>query len=132
MKYFISLLIVFGFFSFVLVAKAQLLSPEVDERLDRQSYTMAESAGFDTDTTDSTISEIVASVIKTFLGLLGIIFIVLIVWAGYEWMTAGGNDDKVNKARTTITRAVIGLVITLSAYAITYFVFSNIGAATGP
>jgi hypothetical protein len=47
-------------------------------------------------------------------------------------MTAGGNEEKVSKAKTTLYRAIIGLIITISAYAITYFVFGALdGATTG-
>jgi hypothetical protein len=37
-------------------------------------------------------------------------------------MTAGGNEDQVKKAKKFITNALIGLVITLSAYALTSFI----------
>lgn len=79
------------------------------------------------------VSSIVAAVIQAFLGLLGIIFIVLIVMAGYKWMNAAGNEEKVQEAKDTIRRAIIGLIITVSAYAITYFVFTNLpgGGGTG-
>jgi lysylphosphatidylglycerol synthetase-like protein (DUF2156 family) len=58
---------------------------------------------------------VVANVI---LSILGIIFIILIIFGGIQWMTAGGNEDKVKKAQDRIKSAVIGLVITLSAFAI--------------
>jgi cytochrome bd-type quinol oxidase subunit 2 len=74
----------------------------------------------------STAAEIVATVIKAFIGLLGIIFVVLIVASGYNWMTAGGDEAKITKAKNTISRAVIGLILILAAYSITYFVFSNL------
>jgi len=64
---------------------------------------------------------IAVTIIKTALGLLGTIFIVLIIYAGFLWMTAGGEEEKTKKATTLITQAVIGLAIVLSAYAITVF-----------
>jgi hypothetical protein len=45
------------------------------------------------------------------------------LYAGYNWMTAAGDEQKVEKAKDTITRAIIGIIITVSAYAITYFIF---------
>ena len=62
---------------------------------------------------------------------MGVIFIILIILAGYNWMTAGGEEEKVNKAKQMIYRAIIGLIIIMSAYAITYFVFTNLPAGTG-
>jgi hypothetical protein len=72
----------------------------------------------------------VIRIINVFLGLLGIIAVVLNVYAGYTWMTAGGNDDKVETAKKTILSATVGLAIILSAYAITRFVATNLYGAT--
>lgn len=65
---------------------------------------------------------IAAQVIKTILTLLGTIFFVLTIYAGFLWMTAAGNDDQVGKAKSLLTQAVIGLIIILLSYSITYFV----------
>ena len=73
----------------------------------------------------------VGAIIKSGLGLLGIVFIALIVYAGYLWMTARGEDKQVSKAKETITSAIIGLAITLGAYAITDFVVDSLISATG-
>jgi len=59
------------------------------------------------------------------------LFLTYLLYAGYHWMTAQGDEKKVDKAKDTITRAVIGLIVTVGAYAITYFVIQKlvIGAA---
>lgn len=67
------------------------------------------------------IREITANIIKVFLSILGIIFVVLILLAGYKYMTAQGNDDKVNEAISQIKTGIIGLVIILASYAITSY-----------
>ncbi len=72
--------------------------------------------------TETTISEIVGTAVNVFLTLLGVIFIILIILAGYNWMTAGGDEEKVTKAKSTIKRAIIGLIIIIGAYAIWVFV----------
>jgi len=56
------------------------------------------------------------------LGFVGVVFLILMIVGGLMWMTAAGNDERVNKAKSLITNAVIGMVIVFSAYAITYFV----------
>lgn len=80
-----------------------------------------------------TLAQIIQSAISAFLGLLGIIFIVLIIYSGFNWMTAAGDEEKVTLAKNTLIRAVIGLIIIISAYSITYFVFSSLpgGGAGG-
>jgi uncharacterized iron-regulated membrane protein len=72
------------------------------------------------------VEQIVGVVINAVLSLLGVVFLVLIVYGGYLWMIARGDESKVEKAKDTISRSIIGLVIVLAAYAITYFVLSKI------
>ena len=71
----------------------------------------------------ATISGTVSVVIRAFLALLALIFVVLIIVAGFNWMTAGGDESKVTHAKETIQRAIIGLIIIVAAYSITYFIF---------
>ena len=56
--------------------------------------------------------------IGVFLGLLGILFVVLVVYAGFLYLTSNGEETNVKKAKKLLTQAVIGMVITVSAYAI--------------
>ncbi len=73
---------------------------------------------------------IAADIISVFLGFLGIIAVVLILWAGFNWMTAGGNEEKIEKAQKTLSAAVIGLIIILAAWGITNFVVNSLVNAT--
>lgn len=79
---------------------------------------------------DRPLTETIASVINTVLGLLGIVAVVLILWAGFLWMTAAGNDDKIKKAKGIMTAGIIGLAIIFSAYAIARFVLDKLITAT--
>ncbi len=84
---------------------------------------VAEAKGPYADVTDTTISEIVGTAVSAFLGLLGVIFIILMLLAGYNWMTAAGDEEKINKAKKTIQRAIIGLIIVVGSYAIWSFIW---------
>jgi len=53
---------------------------------------------------------------------LGIIFIILILYGGYTWMTAAGDEQKLGKAKDTITRAIIGLILVAGSFAVWQFV----------
>jgi hypothetical protein len=55
------------------------------------------------------------------LSFVGILFLLLMIYAGFLWMLAGGNDQQVQKAKSLIGAAVIGLIIVLAAYAFTAF-----------
>ena len=61
-------------------------------------------------------------VIGFILSLVGILFLGLMIYAGLLWMTAQGNEQKVEKAKNLLINAVIGLIIVFAAYAITAFV----------
>jgi amino acid transporter len=102
---------------------AQGVSPELLDKMDAMDEAFRSEAGFE-DSTQATLGGTIATLIKAFLGLLGMIFIILMLLAGYNWMTAGGEEEKVNKAKETIKRAIIGLIIIAAAYSITYFVFT--------
>jgi cytochrome bd-type quinol oxidase subunit 2 len=80
---------------------------------------------------NTNIAYIMSKVVEGFLALLGIIFLILILLAGYKWMTAQGEESKVEEAKHTIQRAIIGLLIILAAYAITYFVFTRLDFGEG-
>jgi hypothetical protein len=66
----------------------------------------------------TSVAKIVGTIVNVVLSLLGMIFIVLIIYAGILWMTAQGDEAKVEKAQKIMRDAIIGLVITISAYAI--------------
>ena len=102
-----------------------LLSNQAVEQIDKWSDSTAEMT-YSTQTDKNSMTQIVADVIKVFLGLLGIIFVIIIVLAGYNWMTAGGNEDKVEKAKNLISRSIIGVLIIVAAYAITYWIFARL------
>ena len=83
---------------------------------------LSKTAGAAGVTGDSNLEEIIGTGIGAALTLVGLIFLILMVYAGYLWMTAKGEEEQVKKSQKIIIAAVIGLVIVLSAYAITVFV----------
>ena len=88
-------------------------------------------AGYGTSGGPQDLTTTIGTIISTVLGLLGIIFLILAVYAGFLWMTSQGSEEKTKKARQILSTAVIGLVITLAAYAIADFVVGEALTATG-
>ena len=66
--------------------------------------------------------QIIGEVVQIALGVTGSVFFVLILMAGYWYITAHGDDAKVEKATKTLRGAIIGLIVVLMAYSITRFV----------
>ncbi len=79
---------------------------------------------------EADLVDTIAQIIRVAMGFLGVIAVVIILLGGFKWMTAGGNEDKVKKAKQLIFSGIIGLVIILSAFAIASFVIEQISGAT--
>lgn len=69
---------------------------------------------------------IIGNIIKIILGFLGIFAIIMIIIGGIMWMTSGGAEEKTKKARDMIVHSMIGLIIILTAYVITYWVINQL------
>lgn len=74
---------------------------------------------------------ITVRIINFALSLLGIIAVCIILWAGFTWMTAGGNDEKVGSAKKILFAAVMGLIIIMVSYSIMSFVLRSLCETTG-
>lgn len=90
----------------------------------------AQEAGFVTATVN--LPTLVGNIIGALLALLGMVFVVLIIYAGFNWMIAQDNADKVKASKKTIVNAALGLVIVFSAYFITSFVLQSIDLSLDP
>ncbi len=117
--------IALSFFLLVLTAAPGAVAAQVfDTGLDdagKASY----GPGAQTD-----LAVIIGTLINVLFSLIGVIFLILIIYAGFLWMTAAGNDGQVKTAKNIMTTSVVGLVILLSAYAIAEFIVGALGVAT--
>ena len=82
-----------------------------------------EAAGF---TTGASVQVIIARLIRTAITFLGVVVVVFVLYGGFMYMTAGGNTDRIAKAKKVLVNSVIGLVIVLSAFTITQFILSSL------
>ncbi len=78
----------------------------------------------------SDLPTIVGRVIGILLGVLGLVFVVLVVYAGFLYLTAQGEETNVKKAKKMLSQSVIGLVLIVSAYAITNVVIDSLLAVS--
>lgn len=79
----------------------------------------SEGAGYQQDVA---LESVIGQIITGLLSLIGIILILYVIYGGILYMSARGNEEQAKKATSIITRAIIGLIIVLTAYAITYFI----------
>ena len=65
---------------------------------------------------------LIGKIINQALGVVGSIGLVLFVYAGFTWMLAAGNAEKISKAKDIIIWTTLGMLVIFSAYAMVRFV----------
>ena len=79
------------------------------------------------------LASVAGLIARMFISFLGVVFMAYIIYGGFLWMTASGNEERVSKARKIIRDGVIGLVVVLSAAGIYIFVINVLlFGETGP
>ncbi|MBI4281380.1 hypothetical protein HY625_01005 [Candidatus Uhrbacteria bacterium] len=116
-------------FAVALPMHAQFLDNTGKQNIYHMTDFFRENAGFAQADANSS-QAFIGTIINAFLGLLGVAFLGLLIYGGYTWMTAQGNEEGVGTAKKIITQAVIGLAIVLAAYVISYFVVSTLQQKT--
>lgn len=53
---------------------------------------------------------------------------VMVIWAGYLYLTGGGNPEQIKKATQALTWAVIGFIVVLAAASVSALIRSVLGA----
>lgn len=82
------------------------------------------------------ISERIGYWLGRVMSFIGILFLVLILYGGLMWLISRGDKTKIANAKSIIIDATIGLLITMSAYAIVNGLFdvfknNNLGETVG-
>lgn len=77
------------------------------------------------------IRVIIAKIIRAVLGLLGLVAVVIVIYGGFTFMTAGGDEEKVARGKKILINGLIGLAIILCSFIIVQFVLGKLGEATG-
>ncbi len=112
-----------------LPVRAQGQQVNTGSEIINQFYAAKDSAGYAQPQDPRTI---IAQYIRVLLSLLGMIFFLLTLYAGYLWMTAGGNEEQVAQAKAYLSNGVIGLIVILASWSISLFVVRIIYPASLP
>jgi len=105
------------------------VSAQVVTKIGAGLNSAAKGAGYSGQTSAAQLPVIIGSIISILLQLVGVLLLGYLIYAGFLWMTAGGDKTKVEKATTTIRNAVIGLVIIVLANAIASYVLGSLNNA---
>ncbi len=71
------------------------------------------------------------TIIKSALSIVGLVFLVLMVYGGFLWMTARGEEQQLEKAKNTITAAMIGISVVVGSFALTTLITSRLVDRSG-
>ena len=71
-----------------------------------------------TSSSSTNLGEIIGMIFSYSLQILGLIVFLMILFSGFQWLTAGGNPGIIGTARTRITNALLGGLVLLAAYLI--------------
>ena len=76
------------------------------------------------------IRDNIRTAINIALGFVGVLGVIMIIYAGFLWMFAAGNEERVGKAKKTMIWSAVGLVVIGSAWTIASY-FLSIGQQLG-
>ncbi len=66
------------------------------------------------------LADYIGTVYAFGVGIVGVLATVMIMFGGWQWIFAGGNEKIIGSAKEYITSAIIGLVLALGSYLILF------------
>ena len=116
------------FFTFSLLFCQFVFASSIGDLLEQ----IGDSAGCSDagDVNEDSIIIAIAKIINILLGFLAVIFVILIIYGGFLWMTAGGKEEQVGTAKKILIRSLIGVIIILGSYVVSWFVMSKLSTLT--
>lgn len=67
------------------------------------------------------IDRIIYAILYLVFSIIGLVLLGMIIYAGFTWLTSGGDQNSIERSRKTITTGVIGIVIVALAFFIANF-----------
>lgn len=75
------------------------------------------------------VGAFVGILVQAVLQIVGVVFLILIVYGGFKWMSASGQQKQIEEAQKTIIHSIVGLLIVVLAYGISVFVMAELQKA---
>jgi len=72
-------------------------------------------------------AQIIGYVIQALLGVIGGVALVMMVYGGFQWLTAAGNEEKIKSGTQTMIWSAIGLILVFSSYLLVFNVLKLFG-----
>lgn len=113
------LTIIFSLIAKPLVVGAQAINPVSNILL--KCTQSGESCGW------IDLINLINAMIKYGIELIAIVFVLILLYAGFLYLTSGGDASKVKKVREMINKVMWGLICTLCGWIIVYFILKSLG-----
>jgi len=126
-KIFILILFVFCVFNFLLTTP---IVASTQDTIMKGFKNTGSSAGYEVDSGGKPKEEFIpawGSYVKGLINLMAFLFLVLMIYGGWLWMTAKGNEEQVQKAKNIMIQATIGLGIVIGARIIVELALTYLG-----
>ena len=112
--------------SYSAIALVSTAYSQVNAAIDYGNTKVTENVKWNSGTIDQTINNILSYL----FGFLYLVAFILIIWAGFNILTANGDDEKVKSWKKIVIQALIGLVLIFLADQITQLIFSTATSGT--
>lgn len=76
----------------------------------------------------SSLRALILTIVNYFLGFLGLLAVIMVIYGGVSYVSSGGKDDAVGKAKKIIMYSLVGIIIILLSFVV---VRAILGAGTG-
>lgn len=73
-----------------------------------------------------TIDGLIKTIVNVLSWVVGVLAVIMIIYAGFQYVTSGGDSGKISNAKNTLIYAIIGIVIVAFSQAIVLFVLSKV------
>lgn len=74
---------------------------------------------------NTSLEDFIIKIINWAIGFSAIVAVVMIVFAGFKYITANGDENKISSATKTLTFAIVGLVVCFIAVMLVNFVIAE-------
>ena len=73
-------------------------------------------------------NQLIMNIVKWLLGFVGALAVLMIIVSGIMYITAAGDEGRVDSAKRYLVYAIVGLVVALLGYAIVVTIGDQLGA----
>ncbi len=94
---------------------------QVDPTIQQLFGTVAPPPGAPTD-----LGVFIGGTIRIFLIVAALALLIYLLWGAFDWITSGGEKEKIEKARNKITHAVIGIIVVIFALSLFVVIAGNV------